>query len=76
MIHCLIAAMTHNAPVNEIKAPKSQDISHEDLIPCGCPNKERDTPGCLNLPNTGKAMEVGPVVSHVIQSDDSCLNHL
>jgi len=52
MIQCLPTATTHNAPVNEIKAPNPQVISRENFIPCGCPNKERDTPGCLNLLNT------------------------
>ena len=62
MIHCLTAATTYNASVNEIKAPESQDISREDPIPSGCPNKERDTPGAFTfqIPFQGKAMEEEP----------------
>ena len=44
--------MTHGAPVNEIKTPSLQIITCENPIPNYCPNKERDTPECLNLPNT------------------------
>ena len=51
MIHRLPITTTHNAPVNKIKASKPQVITREDPIPCGCPNKERDTLGRLNLPN-------------------------
>ena len=62
MIHCLTATTTYNAPVNEIKVPESQDISREDPIPSGCPNKERDMPRCLTfqIPFQGKAMEEEP----------------
>ena len=42
MIHYPTTTTMHNAPINEIKAPKSQDISHKDPIPCGYPNKERN----------------------------------
>ena len=51
MIQCLTTTTTHNALVDEVKAPKLQVISRDDPIPCSCPNKEKDTSGCLNLSN-------------------------
>ena len=59
MIHCLTTAATHNAPVNEVKAPKLQGISREDPIPCGCQTKKETCWGALTfqIPFRGKPME-------------------
>ena len=48
---CLPTVTTHNALVNKIKTPKSQIITHKNLIPSYNPNEEGNTSRGLNFPN-------------------------
>ena len=49
---CFPTTTTHNTPINKIKTPTSQIITHEYLISSYNPNKKGNSPRGLNFPNT------------------------
>ena len=56
------SATEHDRTYEIPKVLKTKLHTQENPIPCDCPNKERDTLGCLNLPIPfyGKTTEEEP----------------